>query len=259
MVEPAIGHNPDGPVTTGQIVADPKRTPLIGGDLVKHVQADGDGHGLDQNAIALGRATDTIDVPGTNIRFLVLDTPSPTGSADGLVLQSDVDTIIKPALDKSVTDGKIVIVTSHHSSGQLTDGSGYAGTKHADAVLPPAFRNLLGGYPNVLMHLAGHTHRHHVGSIQPTSGNPYWEMETSALVDYPNQMRVIEVWDLDNGNYGIKAIAVDYSVENDPLGAEGRRRAITDYTSGWVGDGSGMFSEAGMTSDRNVELLVPKN
>ena len=248
-----------GPVKTGEIVADAKRTPYIGVDLVKHVEADGDGHGLDQHSIDTGRSTYAYDVPNTNLRFLVLDTASPTGSADGLVLQSDVDAIIKPALDKAVIDKKLVVVTSHHSSGQLTDGGGYAGTKQANAVLPPAFRNILGSYPNVLMHLAGHTHKHHVGSVQPTSGNPYWEMETSALVDFPDQMRVIEIWDLDNGHYGIKAIAVDYSVEGDPLGAEGRKRGITDFTSGWAGDGSGMFSEAGMTSDRNVELLVPKN
>lgn len=243
---------PGGPVVTGDIVADPARTPLFGSDLLGHVKATGDGHGLDQGAVDYGRAYYTYDVPGTNLRFVVVDSTAPTGSADGLILQADVTQKVKPALDKAVTDGKLVVVTSHHSSSQLTDGGGFGGSKHADAVLADAWRNLLGGYPNVLMHLAGHTHRHSVVVVKPTSGNPYWEMETAALADFPNQMRFIEIWDLDNGNWGIKAIALDYQVENDPIAKEGRKLGVADYTSGW--------QKSGLSSieDRNVTLLVPK-
>lgn len=243
---------PGGPMKTGDVPADPKRTPLIGGDLLAHVAADGDGHAIDQAAVTYGRGYYTFDVKGTNLRFVVVDSTAPTGSADGLILQGDVDQMVKPALDKALADGKLVVVTSHHDSSQLTDGGGFGGTKHADAVLADPWRNLLGGYPNLLMHLAGHTHRHSVVVVKPTSGNPYWEMETAALADFPNQMRVIEIWDLDNGNWGIKAVALDYQVENDPISAEGRKLGIADYTSGW--------QKSGLSSieDRNVMLYVPK-
>jgi 3',5'-cyclic AMP phosphodiesterase CpdA len=244
---------PGGPIRTGDVPADPKRAPLLGGDLLSHVLADGDGHGIDQAAVAYGRGYYTFDVKNTPLRFVVVDSTAPTGSADGLILQGDVAQMVKPALDKALADAKLVVVTSHHSSAQLTDGGGFGGTKHADALTADAWRNLLGGYPNVLMHLAGHTHRHSVVVVKPTSGNPYWEVETAALADFPNQMRFIEIWDLDNGNWGIKAIALDYQVENDPIATEGRKLGIADYTSGW--------QKSGLSSieDRNVNLLVPKN
>lgn len=244
---------PGGPVKIGDVPADARRAGLVGADLLRRVQSKGNGHGIDQAAIDYGRCFYSFDVGSTNLRVVVMDTASPTGSADGLIVQPDVDQMLKPMLDKAVTDGKIVIVTSHHSSSQLTDGSGYGGSKHDDALLEPAFQNVLGSYPNVLMHLAGHTHHHKVVPITPPVGTAYWEMETAALADYPHQMRVIEVWDLDNGNYGIKAIALDYSVENDPIAADGRKRGIIDYTSGWEKDGSGDIT------DRNVELIVPKH
>jgi hypothetical protein len=63
---------------------------------------------------------------------------------------------------------------------------------------------------------------------------------------------LIEIRDLDNGYLGIRAIGFDYQTENDPIAEDGRRRAITDFTSGWCGDGSGTLG------DRNVELYVKK-
>ena len=242
----------DGPLKTGEVIADPRRAPLVGADLLRRVQSKGDGHGVDQAAIDYGRCFYSFDVGTSNLRVVVMDTASPTGSSDGLITQTDVDQMLVPMLDQAMTDGKIVIVTSHHSSTQLTDGSGAFGTKHDDALLGPAFQNVLGAYPNVLMHLAGHTHHHKVAPVSPSGGGHYWEMETAALADYPNQMRVVEVWDLDNGNYGIKGIALDYSVENDEVAADGRKRGVADYTSGWQKDGSGTVD------DRNVELVIPK-
>lgn len=245
---------PGGPIFYGEVVVpDEKRAPLLGAALLERVKSHGDGHGISQATVDYGRAFYTFDVPNSSLRFIVADTASPTGSADGLILQGDVDSKMKPFLDQSVADGKLVIVTSHHSSSQLTDGGGFGGTAHKDALTPDQWRDLLGGYPNVLMHLAGHTHHHHVVPIQPTTGHSYWEMETAALADYPHQMRVIELWDLDNGFYGIQSVVFDYSVESDPIAADGRKRGVADFTSGWQKDGSGNADE------RNVMLLVPKN
>jgi hypothetical protein len=66
-------------------------------------------------------------------------------------------------------------------------------------------------------------------------------------------MRVLELWDLDNGFYGLQSIVFDYSIESDPIAADGRKRGVADFTSGWQKDGSGNADE------RNVMLLIPKN
>ena len=89
------------------------------------------------------------------------------------------------------------------------------------------------------MHLAGHTHLHRVAKTAPVGGHAYWELETSALADFPHQMRVIEVWDEDNGYLTIRGTALDYQIEGDPIAADGRARSVVDLTSGWTGDGSG--------------------
>lgn len=244
---------PDGPTIIGDVVPDDRRKPLSGADLLAKVKADGDGHGVTADAVASGRAFYAYDIPNTPVRILVLDTAAPTGSAEGLIHQSEVDSFLQPALDAAEAAGKYVIVTSHHASSKLTDGGEFGGTAQADAVLPDPFRELLSGYPNLLMHLAGHTHIHRVTSVAPPMGaGEYWEVETSALADYPHQLRVIEIWDLDNGFLSIRSVVLDYQTENDPIAEDGRKRAITDFTSGWANDASGSAAE------RNVELYVPK-
>jgi len=243
---------PGGPVYVGDVTADERRAPLSGEDLMAKVKADGDGHGITDADLASGYGEYTYDIPGTELRILAMDTAARTGSADGLIHQSQLDEFIIPSLDQAVTDGKLVIVTSHHSSGQLTDGGGFGGQMQSDAVLPDEFRAVLATYPNVLMHLAGHTHHHKVTKIDVPTVASYWEVESAALADWPNQLRVIEIWDADNGFYTIRMVGLDYQTENDPIAEDGRQRAIMDYTTGWIGTGEGELT------DRNVELYVPK-
>lgn len=246
--------DPAGPVSySGEgVIPDERRAPLDATTLLEKVKGVSDGHGIDADVVSYGRAYYTHDVAGTSLRFVVVDTASPTGSADGLILAGDVTARVRPALDKALVDGKLVIVTSHHSSNQLTDGGGYGGQIHADAVLAEEWRDLLGEYPNVLMHLAGHTHDHKVAIISPPGGHAYWEVESAALADYPHQLRLVEVRDLANGFYGVRLVAFDYEVEGDPVAAQGRKLGVIDYTSGWQHDGSGT------PADRNVELYVKK-
>ncbi len=244
---------PNGPVILGDVPADERRQPLDGKGVLAKVKSDGDGHGISDASLASGRAFYSFDIAGTPIRIVTLDTAAPTGSAEGLIHQSELDDFIVPTLDDAVAQGKVVILTSHHASARLTDGGEFGGVAQPDAVLPGDFESVVATYPNILMHLAGHTHHHKVTKVAPPSLTPYWGVETAALADFPNQLRMIEIWDLDNGFYSIRMIALDYQTENDPVAADGRARGIVDYTSGWQGDGSGALA------DRNVELYVPKN
>lgn len=242
---------PGAPVVVGDIVPDERRRAVDGSAILAHVANDGDGHGVSAEAIESGRAFYTYDIPNTPIRFIVVDTAAPTGGAEGVVRRPEVEGFVIPALDAALAAGKYVIVTSHHASALFTDGSTFGGIEQKDAVLTDEWRDLLGTYPNVLMHLAGHTHHHKLQRIDPSVGYSYWEVETSALADFPHQMRLVEVWDQDNGYFTLRLVAFDYQTENDPIAAEGRKRGIIDYASAWQGDGRGR------AEDRNVELWVP--
>lgn len=243
---------PGGPIIYEGIVPDERRAFLSRSELMSKVLADGDGHGIDSSLVSYGKAYYTFDVGDSPLRILVIDSAAETGSADGVIHQADIDKFMKPALDKAKADGKLVIMTSHHSSIALTDGGGLGGSKQADALTTEQFQAFVGGYDNVLMHLAAHTHVHLLRKIEPTGGHAYWEMQTAALADFPHQMRVLEVYDQDNGYISIRGLALDYSNEGDPLTVEARKLGIVDYTSGWQPDGRGDISA------RNVEVWIKK-
>lgn len=246
-------RQPGAPVVKDEVPADPRREMLERGALLDRIAGAGDGHGIDAATKAYGKAYYTFDVEGTPLRIIVLDSAAETGGAQGVIHQADVDAFIAPALDEAKAAGKWVILTSHHASAQLSDGSGLGGEKQDDAITPEQWVALLGQYDNVLMHLAGHTHVHRVTPMRPEGAHAYWEVETSALADYPHQMRVIEVWDADDGFVAIRAVALDYAVDDDPVAAEGRKLGVVDYTSGWEVNGA-----AGDPDHRNVELWIAK-
>ncbi len=76
----------------------------------------------------------------------------------------------------------------------------------------------------------------------------FWEVQTCSLVEFRNQMRLVEIADEDNGYLSIQLIGVDFATDDDVVAEEGRRLAILDHTSGW---GTG---HEGTPTDRNVKL-----
>ncbi len=244
---------PKGRVERGEfVVPDPRRALLSRTELLAKVGGHGDGHGLGTAEKASGFATYTFDVDGTPLRVLVLDTAHENGGSEGVIKQSQVDTTIKPLLDKAKADGKWVILSSHHAATSLGDGTGLGGEKATDALTTEQWTTFVGTYDNVLFSMVGHSHRHRVLAVKPTGGHPYWEVMTSAIADFPHQFRVIEIFDQDNDWIMMRATAIDFSVEGDPIALEGRRRGVVDFTSGWLPtDNVG-------ASDKNVEIWIKK-
>jgi len=216
------------------VIPDPKRALLSGHELMAKVGGHGDGHGIGQAEIESGRATYTFDVDGTPLRFLVIDTAHPNGASEGVITQGEIDRVIKPLLDKAKADGKWVVLSSHHGVFSLSDGTGLGGTKAPDALTAEQWKTFVGQYDNVLFSMVGHSHRHRVEAIKPESGHPWWEVMTAAIADYPHQFRIVEIFDQDNGWVMLRATAVDFSTEGDPIALEGKKRGIVDFTSGWL-------------------------
>lgn len=241
---------PGGPITKGLIAPDERRAALPRAELLAKVAASGDGHGIDDAVIAYGKAFYSFDL-GESVRVLVLDTSAAdSGGADGLLLREDLQGFVVPALQRARDEGKKVILTSHHASAQLQDGDVFGGQLQPTAVLPEELQATIGQFDNVLMYLAGHTHIHRVRKIEPAGGHAYWEAESSALADFPHQMRLIEIHDMDNGSFMIRLIGLDFSTESDPVAAEGKAIGVVDYTAQWADDARGT------PEDRNVELWI---
>lgn len=244
---------PGGPVVTGKVPGDPARAFLGELERLERLAAAGDGHGITAEALALGRAYYTFDVEGTPLRVFVVDTSSSTGGSKGLIRQVHIDEIIEPILQQAADDDKLVIVTSHHRADSLDDGNDVGvGETFADAVLGPEWVAYLGSHPHVILQLGAHTHRMAVQARVPMGGHAYWEIVSPALADFPHQMRLLEVWDQDNGFLTIRSVAFDFVSEGDPLAEAGRTLGVLDFTSAWSGDGRGEDA-----LQRNVELWIP--
>jgi hypothetical protein len=241
---------PGAPIFNGPVIADPDRLPLRRAELMQLLAGDGDGHGVGAAQMQSGKAFYAFDV-GV-LRFVVLDTCAETGASDGIVHQADVDSTIKPLLDQALSDKKLVVLSSHHASDAISDGSAFGGAPQPDALTVQQWVDFLGGYPNIVFSIVGHTHRNRIRYLTPATGNGFWEVMTSSLADYPHQFRLVEIWDDDNGWLRLRGLVTDYAVDGDPVAKQGKELGVADVVSGWGLDGWGQVS------DRNVDLLVPK-
>jgi hypothetical protein len=245
---------PGGPVTYSALVpADMKRIALSRKDVLGRVLMHGGGHGLGPMIAQTGKAFFTFDVPNTPLRFVILDTTSDAGSSDGLVRKGDWAVYVKPLLDQAKAESKYVVLASHHATGSIGNGSGLGGSAQPDAMTAAEWVNALGEYTNIVFSMVGHSHANVVKFIQPTmSTHPWWEIMTSAVADWPNAFRTVEIWDDDNGWLRLRGISTDFAADDDPIALEGRKLGLLDFTSGWIAGG------AGMATDRNVDVMIPK-
>ncbi len=241
---------PGAPTVEGAVIADSRRAPLVGEALLDFIAEDGDGHGLRQpGATTDGKAFYAIDIDGAPLRLVMLDTAAPTGGADGVLWAAEVEARVRPLLEEAETQGRYVLLFSHHAARALTDGSGFGGAAQTGTLTPDAWRAFLGQFPHVVAHIGAHSHDFRTSIARPSSGNAFYETESASLTDWPQQLRLFEVWDEDNGTLHIAATPFDYAEENDALAAQYRRRAAADFTSGWF--------KTGAEDDGAIDLWFP--
>jgi 3',5'-cyclic AMP phosphodiesterase CpdA len=125
--------------------------------------------------------------PAVGLRLIVLDTADAPNPLPGFPYSEGAISIgqrdwLRSQLDASQARDELVIVASHHPSISLEVLSG-------SVLGPDELRDLLRNYPNVILHLAGHTHRNRVADR-----GGYIEIETCSTLDLPQEGRVVEIW-----------------------------------------------------------------
>jgi 3',5'-cyclic AMP phosphodiesterase CpdA len=147
-------------------------------------------------------------VPG--VRLIGLDTADQVNPApgslpyqDGSISQPQADWL-RSELDASKARGEVVIVTSHHPSGTLEP-------LYGTALDPQQFRDLLNGYPNVVLHICGHLHRNRVALR-----GGYVEIETCSTLDPPQEARVVELWRAADGSVTVAYRTFSHLDESTP-------------------------------------------
>jgi len=284
------------------VPGDPKRQ-FVSKAQFKKVFENGsqaDGHGFDyidpaQESASKGAAGYYSWSPTPGMRFIALDTVAeagtivtPTGhfTADGNIDDPQFKWL-RGQLEAATAADELVVIFSHHAPESLTADA-------PDELAPPCLLNdahghdinpgcdldprnsqpihleadvvsLLHEFPNAIAWVAGHSHVNKVDAFPNPSGpGGFWSIRVAAEADWPQQSRLLEVFDNHDGTLSIFGTILDHvgqseapppgtpasSMDLNDLASAGRTMSFNDLQSG-APEGEG---EA---SDRNVELLVP--
>jgi len=153
---------------------------------------------------------------------------------------------------------RYVAIFSHHTIGTMNNvpaGSGRVGGAEV--------RDLLLRYPNVIMWVNGHTHRNQVLPHPRPSGSAigggFWEVNTAAHIDWPQQSRIVEVVDNLDGTLSIYGTIVDHAGPASPGSSPTSPLALASLSRELSANDWQDRTDArrGGVEDRNVELVVP--
>ena len=180
-------------------------------------------------------------VPKSNIplKVIVLDNTQKDddGSVDihghGFLDQARWDWLKKELADGDAA-GQLMIIAAHVPIGvEVTAPNSEMGwwTDPQNAVTLPDLIAELQNHPNLIMWLAGHRHLNTVKAfISPDPINApekgFWQVETSSLRDFPQQLRTFEIYLNNDNTISIVTTNVDPAVRDGSLAATSRRYAI---------------------------------
>ena len=266
--------------------------------------AQPDGHGFDfvdaaQNAASGNSAGYYSWSPVPKLRFIALDTTCEAGIA-GPAADGNIDDPqfqwLKGELAKAQTAGQGVVLFSHHAIQSLTcnppdeaappcsgadshtnDGVGHDQNPGCDVDprnsspihLGDDVTAMLHGFPNVVAWVAGHSHVNDVTPYPDGKGGGFWMIRTAAEADWPQQSRLIQIFDNHDGTLSIFGTILDHAsnatapasvsspASPDPsqLASIGRTLSYNDKQVGARECTPNPCGE-GAAKDRNVELIL---
>jgi 3',5'-cyclic AMP phosphodiesterase CpdA len=233
------------------VTPDADRRWLTRGDWVKeHFTTTGlpVGHGFTDTNYNDGSGYYTFDQG--MVRFVVLDSVS--DSTDKGSIDQEQFAWLQQLLTAS-TD-KLVVVASHHTSWTMD------ATVDPTAVNGPALVAELVSHPQVIAWVNGHTHTNNIRAHKRSTGaGGFWEINTASHIDWPQQSRLIEIVDNQDGTLSIVCVMLDHSAKPMAdsydsvmgLASLGRLFAANDQQD------ADRSKRRGRRRARNVELRVP--
>jgi 3',5'-cyclic AMP phosphodiesterase CpdA len=164
--------------------------------------------------------------PAAPVRLIVLDTAAPCPPYGfpvdyGVLTREQFEEFLKPEVRAARAAGEFVVIVSHHPS---TD---FDRRFPGDTVKTREFRRFLSWQPNVIAHICGHTHRHHVTLVP--GPNRYPEIETCSVIDYPQEVRILDIsYDAAAKTVILESTLLSHMDDPTQLSAESFRRASVD-------------------------------
>lgn len=212
------------------------------------------GHGFTPENRAKGTAYYFFDQG--DVRVVSMDTVNPNGYSDGSLDKVQFQWI-KDLLAES-TD-KLVVFASHHTSKTMANTLIATGGDVNFRVSGTTLREELLNHPNVIAWVNGHSHRNEIWAHTRPDGGGFWEINTASHADWPQQSRILEIADNNDGTLSIFTTILDHAADptpagtGDPLALASLARELS--ANDWQNRSS---NSRGTPADRNVELLVAK-
>jgi hypothetical protein len=256
-------------------------------------QADGHGFGFvssAENTASRGAASYYAWDPKPGVRFVSIDTVSEGGliaaSADGNLDDPQYRWLTNEIATAEAAN-KLIVVFGHHPIRSLTanvsDETAPAcatNDSHGHDVNPGCDRDprsslpihlgadvssLLSTHRHVVAYVAGHTHENRVMACGAAAGCPaganWWEVNTAAEIDWPQQSRLIELMDNADGTLSIFGTLIDHSAAYEAPAAGSASAFSVDQLGALsrtfsYNDPQASLGAVGQPQDHNVELLV---
>lgn len=235
------------------------------------------GHGFSEAAVAAGEAYYSFD-SGT-VSVIVLSTVNPAGFAGGSIDETqfqwlELELIARNSVYFDATGAQVstqnadrlVVIASHHPLDAINNpfpGPDAAQRRYQG----PDLEAMLHRFPNVVLHVAGHTLAHRV-TPRPFPGDDtraYWEVTTGSSIAWPMQGRLVELVDNRDGTLSIISTVYDSAAPLNPGEAQDPTPGDKQNQLLWasvarqaaVRDPHFDVNAAGLAaSDRNTEMLL---
>jgi len=230
------------------------------------------GHGYTQHNIDTNTAYYAFD--RGPVRCISLDTCNPNGYDDGSIDQAQFDWLSQELTAHSPryldTSGgwasgngedRLIVIFSHHTIDTMENVLGLS------RVNGTTVRDLLLRFPNVVAWVNGHTHHNavtpHARPAGAAVGGGFWEINTAAHVDWPQQSRIVELVDNGDGTLSIFGTIIDHAAPTSwpagpstPLELAALSRELSVNDPQRDAETATRDGKRGAALDRNVELLV---
>lgn len=223
-------------------------------------------------------------VDGVDARIPLDSLRNPAALADGTMDRAQF-VWLQAQLDAARAAKQLVMLFSHHPDLTFAEYGTFASLVPIE-VTAVELDGLLASYPNLIAWVAGHTHVHRVRPFTVSNGvgtngvvtspvackqagegacSGFWQIETASLIDFPQEQRMIEVFDNKDGTGTIRGPVLTHAfAKSRPLAEADDRCALYLLDPASAQD---LLTEANLAAlcsqggtrdgdpdDRNVEL-----
>ena len=117
-------------------------------------------------------------------------------------------------LVKTNNKDELIILFGHHTIETLNNNATTPTTFDNDPqrIMGPEFVKLIHRYFNILFFCSGHEHRNFIKSYPDPNGKSqgFWEITTASHIDFPQESRIIEIGENNDGTISIFSTIIDH-------------------------------------------------